>query len=576
MVKDLLKQTSQFVPEQFPSLYLTDGPQFVQFVKSFYGWMDLQGPNYKARRLFELRDIDETTDDLVKYFVSKYMVGIPVERLGDKRFLQKHILDIYRSKGSVEGLRLLFRFLYGEEIEIYIPSRDMLAPSDGTWAIPRYMEISYSPDSPSFFLQNIYGVSSGATAIVEDYIVRSVRGKSVYVLYLSNIDGDFDLYEGLSFFGFKGTAPIILGSVTSVEVTSGSINSALGDPYNAYDDSGLGLGLQTRASDLTTSGDGYLNFALVFGGFGYTLTSTVDVVAGGLLDETGEFILDESNEYLDILPGTGASFTISGITNLASYVYDTVIIAPYDGDSLSDSTILYNLEIMGEDTTMLTTTAGDVLLTEGIGSTINDLVLISDWEGLYTFQGGTITSILNAGNGSGYIADADVIITELNSTTLFVNDGLGGYIGSDAVATASVIAGVNIMDGAVVSDSGFGYSDGEPVTFYYTVDGIEGLEFTDESGVDITFTGKVNLSAIGSGQGQWTTTNGFLNADKYIQDSFYYQDYSYDVGSSRSLGDYEAFLKKVYHPAGAELFGTAILSGGSINAYTTLSEVDQS
>jgi len=588
--KDVFKKSSYAVPAQFPSFYLEEGPRFIAFAKTFYQWMEDEGPTYKSRRLLDYRDVDLTEEEYLKHFVAKYMEGLPVERLGDKRFLQKHILDIYRSKGSIEGLRLLFRFLYGEEIELYIPSRDMIKPSDATWKIPRYLEISYSDSNPGFFQQAITGTSSGATAIVEDYVVRLVKGRPVYVFFLSNIEGDFTLNESVTHSEVDiFDAPVIIGSVGSITNVAGPSDRAIGDKFRALDAFGNGLGLEARANELSSRGDGVVEFELLFGGFGYTLSSQVDVVSGPLLTQDDFPITTENFEYIDVLPGTGATFAITEISNTSLLFYGTTTIQPYDGDLLTDATFLYNQIIITEADNPLLTEASDVIITTGSGATLNDDVFIYDWEDLVSFNAGTITAIATVDDGTGYIDNAVVYVTEAVVVELGIADGLGGYWGEDAVVDALVVVGTNVIVGARVFDSGFGYEDGDEITFYYSENNVlameDGAPISTEAGEvlyhgdtdEVTITGTVVLSAVGTGAGDWIDTRGMTNADKYIQDSFYYQEYSYDVGTSRSLDKYEQFIKRVYHPAGVELFGTAIMGGDQLVEPSTLtSEVTQS
>jgi len=67
--------------------------------------------------------------------------------------------------------------------------------------------------------------------------------------------------------------------------------------------------------------------------------------------------------------------------------------------------------------------------------------------------------------------------------------------------------------------------------------------------------GVVNKAGIGKGQGFWSTTRSFLNSDKYIQDSYYYQDYSYEIRVGVSLNKYKNIIYDTFHHAGNELFG---------------------
>jgi len=100
-----LKNVSTLVKQQFPSFYLEEGGNFLQFIKAYYEWMEEQGNViFKARRLGEFTDIDETLDEYIKYFMSKYLHGIPESVLADKKLLVKHIKDFYASMGSIENL----------------------------------------------------------------------------------------------------------------------------------------------------------------------------------------------------------------------------------------------------------------------------------------------------------------------------------------------------------------------------------------------------------------------------------------------------------------------------------------
>ena len=194
---------STFIEEQFPSFYKEEGPNFIAFVKAYYEWLEETGnSSHKTRNLFSTRDIDQTADQFVENFKAKYLFGIPKEIAGDKRFLQKHILDLYRSKGSQEGLKLLFRLLYNEEIEVYIPSYDILKASDGIWVEKKYIEATYTRANYDFNGKIITGLISRATAFVESFERAAIKNKIINVFYISNIQGEFlvdekIIYEGL-------------------------------------------------------------------------------------------------------------------------------------------------------------------------------------------------------------------------------------------------------------------------------------------------------------------------------------------------------------------------------------------
>jgi hypothetical protein len=82
-------------------------------------------------------------------------------------------------------------------------------------------------------------------------------------------------------------------------------------------------------------------------------------------------------------------------------------------------------------------------------------------------------------------------------------------------------------------------------------------------------TGRVTKNPIGYEEGYWSTTQGFLNSDKYIQDSYFYQDFSYAIKSGIPFDKYVDVIKKVFHISGMELFGLPYIVD---NQTSTISE----
>ena len=64
----------------------------------------------------------------------------------------------------------------------------------------------------------------------------------------------------------------------------------------------------------------------------------------------------------------------------------------------------------------------------------------------------------------------------------------------------------------------------------------------------------------GQSEGKFRSTRGFVSSDKFIHDSFYYQEFSYEVRSSIVFEKYSDLLRKLWHPAGVEKFGRVLVS----------------
>ncbi len=66
---------------------------------------------------------------------------------------------------------------------------------------------------------------------------------------------------------------------------------------------------------------------------------------------------------------------------------------------------------------------------------------------------------------------------------------------------------------------------------------------------------ELNFGSIFDDGGRFLNNNSFISDVKYIQDSFYYQVYSYLLESSVEVRKYRDLLKRLIHPAGMKMFG---------------------
>jgi hypothetical protein len=510
---------SHLIKSQFPQFYLEEGPDLVTFVEEYYKWAETEGGLEKSRNLLTNRDIDETADKFLSFFRNKYMAQLPDVLIADKRELQKHILDLYRSKGSEAGLRLLFRLLYGEDIEIYIPSYDILKASDGDWVQEKYLELTKMVDN--YLLQGkfITGFESGAQAFVEDYREISIKGRIVNIAVIQNVSGDFIpgeliIYEGLDF----AKAPKILGS----PIEGGVITSISGIPLNtvlaAEEFSGRGVGAQAVVTE-TFVGSGIIRFTLVNGGTGYSLDADISITS-------------DANTS-----GSDASFVIESLSNTSIFFNNDNIVSLHEDVLLDSNTFSFGV---GDDSTLATANL-DTIISNGI--IIEEITV------------GTIDKIRTINPGTNYDGSVTVTITDPYTVRLDTLESDGSLRGNNAIVTGLAEVGT-VVSRIRISDSGYGYNDPDQIITFRSIDD-----------PDLFLETRLTLGGVGQETGRWASSKGFLNADKYIQDSFFYQEYSYEIFSSRTLSRYIDVLRNVTHPAGNKPFGRAVsLNRGNLVA----------
>jgi len=404
MITDL-KNIAPLVKNQFPDFYREEGDNFLQFISAYYEWMDEQGPIKKSRNLIETSDIDFVSEEYIDFFLSKYMNGIPKDVLSNKALLEKHILDVYRSKGSIEGLKLLFRLLYNLEIEVFVPQDDVLVLSDGKWSRKQYIEIEERDLNYTYDNKLIRGTTSGATAYVMSVAKINQQLNSSQILYLTDIvpgpsgdsfvPGEYVMYEGLDI----RQATLIRGSVVGATVANSDESHAPGDILFTESTSGSGLQFEVKTIVDPEKARGYISFKLIDGGYGYAIDSPVTVV----------------NKFNSL--GTGAGFKVGSLANTSTFTYNTNLIDPEANTIIAPANTQFNANTA--------VTGGASIAGAGLG----------------------VTQINLTSNGSGYSSNATITF------------------GSGGAAATGTSNSIGKISGGTITYRGSAYESAPAITF---------------------------------------------------------------------------------------------------------------
>lgn len=262
---------SSLIKSQFPSIYQDESTDFILFVQKYFEWLEQEGNVLnKARNLLTYQDIDTTVDEYLIHFKEKYVKNIQFDIATNERELVKHSLDLHRSKGSERSFELFFKLVYGQDCDIYYPSRDIFKTSDNTWNREKYVEIQPYSNAKELVGKQVYGGSSNAVAYVEKYIRRkSLDNTYNDLLYLTNIEGDFLIGDPILSVNEPSYVnnPVIQGSVVGVTVTSGGALFSTGDIVTIESEtSNNAIGRVTQIHNRS----GSVDFTYVDGGWGYS------------------------------------------------------------------------------------------------------------------------------------------------------------------------------------------------------------------------------------------------------------------------------------------------------------------
>jgi len=280
-MNDLDTIISPLVQKQFPGFYEEEGPLFILFTTEYFKWLETKelitsGTNIAGQSLFYSRsiltysDVDKTIEDFLVYFSQKYLQGIDFNIASNKRTLIKGANDLYKSKGTPRSVDLLFRLVFGTRVEVFLPGDNILKPSDGTWVVPQYLELTASTRTKSLIGKQITGSKSGAIGFIEYVITRNIKGKIIDIAYLSNAQGTFSTGDIITEDGIIENAPKVSGSLTTLSLTTNGQDFSVGE--EVYLTSARGTEGIARVTGIVSE-TGKVQFSLVNGGWGYSTTA---------------------------------------------------------------------------------------------------------------------------------------------------------------------------------------------------------------------------------------------------------------------------------------------------------------
>ena len=503
-------KVSSIVASQLPEFVRDEYQTFVDFLKAYYEFLETtqQDP-------VTLRDLDTTLDSFITYFKSELAQKLPYSTVNE-RFLLTKIKDLYLSKGSEASFKLLFRILFNKEVTLDYPSTQMLRASDGKWNQDVSVFVQILVGNPQDIVGKLVDVVTTTKVIrvlvdrhqyVEVEVDRAIRiSNNVYEFILDRrFFGTISVGDTLRYLDsnnnlvFNG---IILPTTSNLTVEKPGTGFKVGDLYNINNFNGYGTIMKVSAVDST---GGISQGQFIKYGVGYTtdFTSSITSQKGQDNSATAGTIISRVDSFL---PPANKSVALGISEGMSGF-----------SESGSINTADYNLAVTTILNGTLTATNGSAIVT-GVGTTFSSQVAYGDFLTL----SGVSYKVASVESNSSLTLSA--VFTGTTSSTLNLVSSL------KPAALDGTFAGNTIRE--------FGISSVNSV-----------VTTTDPAII------KVSLGPLAKYPGYYVNNDGFLDDAIYIQDSRYYQAFSYVIKIDQSLNTYKTIVKNLIHPSGMAVFG---------------------
>ena len=247
--------------------------------------------------------------------------------------------------------------------------------------------------------------------------------------------------------------------------------------------------------------------------------------------ETGDTVTDGTHTYVLNNMITDATITNSGSG------YTVGLQTPLVGGGIGTGGLVKIEELTGGWITGTTINSG------GSGYKVGDKLTLDNTSKL-NINGRRASILVNNVDTNGAITSLEIENPGSDYTSLPTVTSAGSGNGASITLTGSEIGGIKKLK---VIQPGFGYSPAPTINLSGTGDGN-----AIASVVLGTYEDEFGKNFVG--------TNGFLSSNKYLQDSFYYQLFSYEISVGHTINKWRDIIKRVVHPAGLALFGNYKLS----------------
>ena len=496
-------------------------------------------PVQNIQQLTNFRDPDKTISNFLTKFRDEFLKTIPENlALGlDKRNLIKNIKSMYRLKGTQAGHELFFRILFNQVSETFYPRSQMLRVSDGQWDSQKVLRaVATSGDTTNLVGRTITGSNSAATAIIESVKKFIVGNKEVteFVLNINSMTGTFTMSEEITGTASDSDDFFIKSTVTGIPgrktITNDGNLYATGDFLTI---SGGGVGADIAISDIGSgpvseiivdnAGTGYsVGDKLVFdntGTEGVNAEGFISVVNGGISGESGT-----GAEHIIMEDETGRGDQYSG---------SKIVMEGATNSDLNDITDIFLINKGSGYTTL-----PKVSITSS-GSNANVLAHGTDI--------GRVIGLKTNELGEGYQNSPSPEIKFRNCMVL--TNVSGNFNANDIITggTSGAVGKLSIFDADTnlikVKDLNNNFILNETLTS--TSSGTGTITRLDVASATI------DVVTVADTDGKFLNEDGNISEQTMkVQDSLYYQDFSYVLKVGQSINDWRDSFKKTMHTAG--------------------------
>ena len=133
--------TKHLIETQIPYHIRESNPLFIKFLEYYYEFQEQSKLTAIIQDVLNIGNADLTEEYFLNNLFEELKI-LPTDIYANKRLIANHIYDVYKSKGTLDGIRLLIKVITNADSIINLPYDNVLRASDGIWSQENFITSS--------------------------------------------------------------------------------------------------------------------------------------------------------------------------------------------------------------------------------------------------------------------------------------------------------------------------------------------------------------------------------------------------------------------------------------------------
>lgn len=516
-MRDDAKLISTQIKKDIPQYIRMEYPNFVAFIEYYYEWMQEKGaPYHFIANSLNYADVDRTSLAFLEEFGKNFLNPLPDVIYDNNNIatLVKNIEQYYSARGSEKAFKFLFRLFeykdnHDRELEFYYPSYDMLRVSDGKWVNEKSIKII---DPPEDVLEweggQVTGKKSGAKGIIDEIkVYKSSSNVQIAEIFII----EFDIMHRANKFICGEEIEIVTKELKTYVANIEKVLYGIEFDVDTNGEEKRGhYYISDQRVKLINIGDG-VDGRVVIDNIEKGSVEDFEIISGGTDYSVGDKVYTSNNET-----GSNAYGKVSKVDATTGEILGIDLI--FGGHNYSSCKHVYVESVNGKDAVLMikSSTIGRIKSLEirnfGINySPANTQVVFNTIIRIYEIHKDGFIGEKIVGENSG--AEGIVEYWDKDSNVISVN-----VLSSTPFIVGEKIVGQRYGGNGIIYDM-------------YIAEG------------------KITEGCLCNYKGRYINMDGHISSLKYIQDSYFYQMFSYMLKTTKDKSEWNDMIKNV-HPAG--------------------------